>query len=45
MHGTYLQNKKSVERWKAKNPDKVKQTWKKQACWLKIQRIYLRILL
>lgn len=49
MHGTYLQNKQSVLRWNAKNPERIKQYYtkqnKKRNDWVKIQRIFLRILL
>jgi hypothetical protein len=49
MHGTYLQNKKSVYNWMAKNKKKntiiQARATKKYQTWKKIQRIYLNILL
>jgi len=49
MHGTYQQNQKSMERWRAKNPEKIKQYYnrqnKKRCEWFKIQRLFLKILL
>jgi len=49
MHGTYQQNKASVLRWTAKNPDKIKiytsKYERKRGEWLKIQRVFLKILL
>lgn len=49
MHGTYQQNKASAMRWSAKHPDKIKiytsKYERKRGEWLKIQRIFLKILL
>ena len=49
MHGTYQQNKASIIRWSEKNPDKIKMYMskyqRKRGEWLKIQRVFLRILL
>jgi hypothetical protein len=49
MHGTYEQNKKSMIRWTTKNKDKVKiinlKAGRKRCEWLKIQKVFLKILL
>ena len=49
MHGTYLQNKKSIYNYRDKNADKIreilKKSSKKQYEWKKIRKIYLAILL
>jgi hypothetical protein len=49
MHGTYLQNKKSVYNWVAKNKSKNRainsKAVDKYQNWKKIQKVFLHILL
>jgi len=49
MHGTYLQNKKSIYNYREKNPEKIKQilkkAYQKRATWKKIQIEFFNILL
>lgn len=45
MHGTYLQNKKSIYNYCSKNVDKIKEIKARYYTWKKIQFIYLNILL
>jgi len=45
MHGTYLQNKKSIYNYRNKNIDKIKEIKARYYAWKKIQFIYLNILL
>lgn len=45
MHGTYLQNKKSIYNYREKNIEKIKEMDRKNKRWKQIQKIYLAILL
>ncbi len=49
MPPTYQQNKVHIYKWNANNPEKVRQinykSCRKRCEWLKIQRVFLKILL
>jgi hypothetical protein len=49
MTGTYLQNKKSIYNWVAKNPDRHREinriNQRRYDRWRAIQKVYLQILL
>ena len=49
MSPTYQQNKKHIYKWNANNPQRLREinykSCRKRCEWLKIQRVFLKILL
>jgi hypothetical protein len=45
MHGTYLQNKASVDRWRAKNKERLYALNRKSLQWRKVRLEFLNILM